>query len=112
MYLERPALNYTLGTRVAPQVAKALASRGFGQARASPDPLPFEPEFMRPAAALQNDRNWLPRLSGERLYDSLFDAARRGMTDSWDSASYVDKIVASPFRQDAATPRQEPNRHA
>ena len=112
MYLERPALNYTLGTRVTPKVAKALESRGFGQVLASPDPLPFEPEFMRPAAALQNDRNWLPRLSGERLYDSLFDAARRGMTDSWDSASYVDKIVASPFRQDAATPRQEPNRHA
>ena len=98
MYLEEPVLNYTIGTRITPDVARNLNKYGFKDVTVNSDPPPFNSEFMRPAQALQNDRNWLPRLAGERLRDGLFDAARRGITDSYDSPSYVDKIVAAPFK--------------
>ena len=98
MYLEEPVLNYTIGTRITPDVAKNLNKYGFKDVTVNSDPPPFNAEFMRPAQALQNDRNWLPRLAGERLRDGLFDAARKGITDSYDSPSYVDKIVAAPFK--------------
>ena len=98
-YLEAPVLYYNIGTKVTPDVVKNLNKYGFGKVTVSPDPPPFEPEFLRPATALQNDKNWLPRLSGERIRDSLFDAARREMTDDYNSTSYVDRIVALPFKQ-------------
>ena len=79
-------------------MAKNLNKYGFKDVTVNSDPPPFSSEFMRPAQALQNDRNWLPRLAGERLRDGLFDAARKGITDSYDSPSYVDKIVAAPFK--------------
>ena len=97
-YLESPILNYNIGARVTPAMAKSLTSHGFNEVTVSPDPPPFESVFMRPSAALQQDRHWLPRLAGERLYDSLFDATRRGLTDGYDSTSYVDRIIALPFK--------------
>jgi len=100
MYLDAPAMHYSIGTRITPSVAKDLESHGFNKVTACPDAPPFKAEFMRPAEALQNDRNWLPRMAGERLRDSLFDAARRGITDPYDSPSYVDRIVAAPFKQE------------
>ena len=98
-YLESPVLFYSIGTKITPDVAKNLQKYGFNDITVSPDPPPFKSEYMRPAAALQNDKHWLPRMAGERLRDSLFDAARREMTDSYDSTSYVDRIVALPFKQ-------------
>lgn len=97
-WLEKPVLNYSIGTRVTPSIANNLKKYGFNEVLTSAEPPPFSAEFLRPATALQNDKNWLPRLSGERLYDSLFDAARKGITDKWDSTSFVDKIIASPFK--------------
>lgn len=97
-YLEKPVLYYTIGTRITPAVAKNLDKYGFKEVTTCVDPPPFESEFMRPTEALQHDKHWLPRLAGQRLRDSVFDAARRGITDEYDSASYVDKIVAAPFK--------------
>jgi len=97
-YLEKPVLHYSIGTRITPDVASSLHKYGFDKVTVSPDPPPFKAEFMRPMTALQNDRNWIPRMAGERLYDAIFDAARKGITDSYDSPSYVDKIVATPFK--------------
>ena len=98
MYLEKPVLYYSIGTRITPSVANNLNKYGFKQVTVSPDPPPFSAEFMPPAKALQNDKHWLPRMSGERLYDSLFDAAQKGITDAYDSASYIDKIVTAPYK--------------
>ena len=97
-YLEQPVLHYSIGTRVTPDVSKTLDKYGFNDVLVNDNPPPFTSEFMRPAAALQNDEHWLPRLAGERLKDSLFDAARRGLTDPYDSTSYVDRIVTAPFK--------------
>ena len=97
-YLEKPVLYYTVGTRITPEVANTLKKYKFDTVTVSDKEPPFAAKFLRPAEALQHDQNWLPRLAGERLRDGLFDAARTGVTDAWDSPSYVDKIVIEPFK--------------
>ena len=97
-YLEKPVLFYSVGTRITPEVANTLKKYKFDTVTASPTKPPFTAKFMRPAEALQHSAEWLPRLSGERLRDSVFDAAREGVTDAWDAPSYVDKIVIAPFK--------------
>ena len=97
-YLEKPALYFSVGTRVTPAVAQQLKKYKFDTVTVSDKEPPFKAQFLRPAVVLQNDRNWLPRLAGERLQPSLFDAAQKGITDEYDSSSYVDKIVAAPFK--------------
>lgn len=97
-YLEKPALYFSVGTRVTPAVVQQLKKYKFDTVTVSDKEPPFKAQFLRPAVVLQNDRNWLPRLAGERLQPSLFDAAQKGITDEYDSSSYVDKIVAAPFK--------------
>lgn len=98
MYLEKPVLYYSVGTRITPEVANTLKKYKFDDVTVSDKEPPFSSKFMRPAEALQHSKYWLPRLAGERLRDSLFDAAQQGITDPYDSPSYVDKIVAQPFK--------------
>lgn len=97
-YLEKPALYYTIGTRITPEVASTLKKYQFNNILVNKDEPSFHARFMRPAEGLQHDKNWLPRLSGERLKEGLFDAARQGITDDYDSASYVDKIIINPIK--------------
>ena len=97
-YLERPVLYYTVGTRITPEVAADLKKYKFDNILVNKEAPPFASKFMRPAEGLQHDKNWLPRLSGERLKEGLFDAARQGITDSYDSNSYVDKIIINPLK--------------
>jgi len=97
-YLEQPVLYYTIGTRITPEVAANLKKYNFNDILVNKNQPAFAAKFMRPAEGLQHDKNWLPRLSGERLKEGLFDAARQGVTDSYDSNSYVDKIIIEPLK--------------
>lgn len=97
-YLEKPVLYYNIGTRITPDIAKELKKYKFDSVTVNKDAPPFEAQFLRPAAVLQNAPNWLPRLAGERLKEGLFDATRKGITDQLDAPSYVNKIVAAPLK--------------
>lgn len=97
-YLEQPVLFYTIGTRITPEVASNLKKYQFNDVLVHKDEPPFKAKFMRPAEGLQHDKHWMPRLSGERLKEGLFDATRQGLTDEYDSNSYVDKIIIAPLK--------------
>lgn len=97
-YLEAPVLFYSVGTRITPGIAKELKKYKFDDVTVSDKEPAFSAKFLRPASVLQSNENWLPRLAGERLRDGLFDAAREEVTDPFDSHSYVNKIVAAPFK--------------
>ena len=96
-YLEKPVLYYSIGTRITPSVAKKLQKYGTQKIVTNQEPPPFEPQFVPSKQFVMQDKNWLPRLSGERLKDTLFDAARKGITDRYDSPSFVDKIIVEPY---------------
>ena len=67
MYLEKPVLFYSIGTRITPEVAKNLKKYDFNEVTVSTKEPPFKPRFLRPAVVMQYDQNWMPRLAGERL---------------------------------------------
>lgn len=96
-YLQKPVLYYSIGTRVTPSVIKKLQKYGTKNLITHQDPPPFEPQFVPSKQFVMQDKNWLPRLSGERLRDTIFDAARKGITDRYDSPSFVDKIIVEPY---------------
>ena len=97
-YLEKPVLYYTIGTKITPSVAAELKKYNFNDVVVSSKTPKFSAKFLRPAVVIQHDSNWIPRLAGERLQTALFDATRKGITDSYDSTSYVNKIVSSPYK--------------
>lgn len=96
-YLQQPVLYYSIGTKITPSVSNKLQKYGFNKLLVHKDPPPFEPLFISAKQFSQKDTHWLPRLSGQGLTRSLFDAARTGMTDPYDSPSFVDKIIISPY---------------
>ena len=96
-YLQKPALYYSIGTRITPSVMKKLQQYGVKSIVTNQAPPPFEPQFVPSKQFVLQDKNWLPRLSGQRLRDSIFDAARKGITDRYDSHSFVDKIIVEPY---------------
>ena len=102
-YLQQPTLYYSIGTRVTPNVIKNLKKYDIKTVTTNQNPPPFEPQFVRSKQVLSNDKHWLPRLAGERLTDSLFDAAQRGITDQYGSSSFVDKIIVDPYKPTAQT---------
>lgn len=102
-YLQQPTLYYSIGTRVTPNVIKNLKKYDIKTVTTNQNPPPFEPQFVRSKQVLANDKHWLPRLAGERLTDSLFDAAQRGITDQYGSSSFVDKIIVDPYKPTAQT---------
>lgn len=102
-YLQQPTLYYSIGTRITPNVIKNLKKYDIKTITTNSNPPPFEPQFVRSKQVLSNDKHWLPRLAGERLTDSLFDAAQRGITDQYGSSSFVDKIIVDPYKPTAQT---------
>ena len=96
-YLQKPVLYYSIGTRITPSVIKKLQKYGTTNLITHQDPPPFEPQFVPSKQFVMQDKNWLPRLSGERLTTTIFDAARKGLTDRYDSPSFVDKIIVEPY---------------
>ena len=96
----RTAIEMCRQWQITPNVRENKGFRGIEGIEAL-HTVPFTAQFLRPSAVLQNDSRWLPRLAGERLRDSLFDAARRGMTDEYDSPSYIDKMIIAPFKPGA-----------
>ena len=102
-YLQQPTLYYSIGTRITPNIIKNLKKYDIKTITTNSNPPPFEPQFVRSKQVLSNDKHWLPRLAGERLTDSLFDAAQRGITDQYGSSSFVDKIIVDPYKPTAQT---------
>jgi len=95
-YLESPILDYTVGTKITPSMAKRLDKYGMGNILVNDTPPPFEAKFVRPFETMRSSPNWLPRLGGERLRDVLFTSAQQGITDEYDAPSYINKIVTNP----------------
>lgn len=98
-YLYAPVFSYNIGTPITKKVADDLEKHGFTDVTVSAKKPPFEPVFVRAADVLRSSPEWLPRMSGEHLKDTLFDAARRNSETAFDSNSMYSKIVMSPYNK-------------
>jgi DNA-directed RNA polymerase subunit beta' len=93
LYLEKPYLHYTIGTRVTPKVADTLLKAGIDVVHVHKDPPPFEPMTVRAQAFLSYDKDWTVRLAGEKLKSSLTAAAQRGLYSDANSTSYYPTLL-------------------
>lgn len=78
MYLQKPALHYTIGTQLTPSMTKKLAETGFKSVRVSKQPPPFENEMLRLQTQAYANPDWLASQHTSYLGRQLSDAAMRG----------------------------------
>lgn len=92
-YLERPVLHYSIGTKVRPSVLKELQHFGVGEVSVHTDPPPFQAEMIRGMYSLQNDPDWMTRMYGSGLKESLLDATHRGAVSDELGTSFVPSLA-------------------
>lgn len=93
LYLERPYLHYTIGTRMTPRIAKKMQQSGIKTVLAHRDPPPFEPEVIRAQDYMSTDRDFQTQLAGENLKRTVTRAATRGAMSEKQSTSYFPRLV-------------------
>ncbi len=73
-YLEKPALYYSIGTKLTKSQANNLKKHGYDKVLVNDEPPPFEPEMRRGFESQQHSPSWLERLSGYYRKRGLIDA--------------------------------------
>ena len=63
------------------------------------EPPPWEPELVRSQAYMLNDKDWMARLTGERIQPALFDAVRKGLETPYEPQSMYSKVMLTPYRR-------------
>ena len=94
LYLEKPVLHYSIGTKVTPRVAKALDEGKIPHVLAHPDEPSFAPEMSRAMETLANTDDWMVRLGG--LYGvkrSVLKGVHRGLSASEHGTSFVPALA-------------------
>ncbi len=89
MYLERPVLHYSIGTKIRPSVVKNLQEFGVQNVLAHKEPPPFQPEMIRGMENLAHDPDWMTRFLGSYLQKNLLKGTYRGAISSEKGTSYV-----------------------
>jgi len=77
-YLHAPALHYSLGTKITPNMANNIADMGINKVIASDDKLNFEPEMVRLRTATLNEKDWLASLHSSYQAHRLSQSANSG----------------------------------
>ena len=98
-YLEKPMLYYTVGTPITKEVADTLDKYNMKEITVDKEPPPWEPELIRSQAYMLNDKDWMARLTGERIQPALFDAVRQGLETPYDPQSMYSKVMLTPYRK-------------
>jgi DNA-directed RNA polymerase subunit beta' len=93
MYLEAPALHYTIGTPVTKRVAADLDQNGIPDVLAHADEPSFQPEMVRDMENLVHAPDWQVRLGGSYMERGLLDATRRGIGSEDDSPSFIPALA-------------------
>ena len=93
MYLEKPVLHYTIGTRITPKVIKELNDFNIKQVTCHKDPPPFESEMVRGMAHAASDPDWGTKMLGSYNKESLLESARLGAVSNTQGTSYVPALA-------------------
>lgn len=88
-FLERPALHYSVGTRITPSVARSLAKWGINTIHAHDAPPPFAARMIPARENLRRDPDLLTRHLGSNLSRSTLDAVHSGAVVDPGGTSFV-----------------------
>jgi hypothetical protein len=110
MYLEKPALHYTIGTPIKPKMLKYLQKFGVNEVTAHKEPPPFQTEMVRAMGNVAEDPDWMTNLLGSYQQKSLLNAVHTGRTSDAAGSSYV-PALANPkdFGRVGATKSWQPD---
>lgn len=89
LYLERPVLHYTLGTRVTPSVAANLEQFGIKNVLAHHETPPFQPTMIGGRDTLFYDPDWQTRMYGSQLQKATLRGAWEGAESDEHGTSFV-----------------------
>ena len=104
MYLEKPALYHTIGTKVTKDIADELDEFGVKDVVAHDDPPPFEPVAVRAMETSMRSPDWQVRFGGSYLQKGLLEAAQRGRDSDAHGTSFVPPLMkAVDFGKDLRT---------
>jgi len=93
-YLQQPVLHYSTGTRLTPNQAKRIEEAGYKEVVASNDAPAITPTYQRLRTSNRNNPDWLARMFGSYLKDSLQEAAVRGQeTDTQSNIHFVPRLA-------------------
>jgi hypothetical protein len=90
LYLEKPVLHYSVGTRITPRVAKTLGENKIESVTAHADKPSFVPEMTRAMETLAHSDDWMVRMGG--LYGvkrSVLKGVQRGITSDTHGTSFI-----------------------
>ncbi len=93
LYLERPILHYSIGTKIRPSVIKELEHWKVKNVVAHTDPPPFQPEMIRAMYNLSYDPDWMTRHLGSGLEKSTLSSAHRGAASDELGTSFVPSLA-------------------
>lgn len=93
LYLEAPALHYSIGTKVTPRVVEQLGEYGITSVKAHADAPSFEPEMTRAMEALSHSSDWMVRLGGFHLKSGLTKAVHRTQSSDEHGTSYIPALA-------------------
>jgi DNA-directed RNA polymerase subunit beta' len=103
-YLEKPVVNYMVGTRVTPSVAKGLTSRGVNEISAHPSPPPFEPVMIRAMETAMRDPDPISRLGGSYGSKGMMESVHRARSSKDHSTSFIPSLISgTEFGKDLNT---------
>lgn len=78
MYLAKPYLHYSMGTKLTPKMIDDLVSIGIANVEVSSTESPFSPVMVRLEDVPGYKTNWIERLYSERLKSKIMEATHRG----------------------------------
>jgi hypothetical protein len=78
MYLEQPALHYSIGTRVTRKMADQLKQFGVDKIKAHTQEVGFQPDMVRLRSAAHHGKDWLAKLQGSHLKSNLLQDVQSG----------------------------------
>lgn len=103
-FLQAPALHYTIGTRITPNVAKDLEDNGYNLVYADSEAPKFEPEMIRLRTSSHTNPDWLASLGTSYLSKQLNESSVRGDdTNVLSNSDYRPRIAyGAGFGENAA----------
>ena len=94
LYLEAPALHYSIGTRITPRVAGELKSANVANVKAHADQPSFVPEMTRAMETLSNSDDWMVRLGGFHLKKGLTESVHRARGSELHGTSFIPALAS------------------
>lgn len=93
LFLEKPIMQYSIGTRVTKRVADDLKKHGIQQVTAHADPPSFVPEMVRAMDVLNHSDDWMVRLGGFGLKRTLLSSVHRGIGSEAHGTSFIPSLA-------------------